>query len=199
MSAGVLDERTLKLEISATGDLKVLGGVRAFLMSTSSFADLMDDFYLVLGERFVNARMYMGGRRAGSRTAPALAAMFGIPPSAKTQLENIFSDLDCSIGWGRYEFRLDYAAGKGWVQVYHSFLAEGALSKFTANGKITAMQARDAFPRCAMLAGYLAGLCSFLLERDVDLQETECLALGAPACKFEILDHRIYVSASNQS
>ncbi|MCX7840787.1 MAG: 4-vinyl reductase [Anaerolineae bacterium] len=199
MPPGILDQQTLKLEISADGDLKVLGGVRAFLMSTSSFADLMDDFYLVLGERFVNARMYMGGRRAGLRTAPALASMFGIAPSDKAQLEKIFSDLDCSIGWGRYEFHLDYAAGKGIVLVHHSFLAEGALSKFTANGKISAIQARDSFPRCALLAGYLAGLCSFLLERDVDMQETECRALGHSACKFEILDHRIHVSSANQS
>lgn len=199
MPPGILDEQTLELELSAEGDLKVLGSVRAFLMSTSSFADLMDDFYLVLGERFVNARMYMGGRRAGLRTAPALAAMFGIASTDKPQLEKLFSDLDCSIGWGRYDFRLDYANSKGLVLVYHSFLAEGALSKFTANGKITAMKAHDSFPRCALLAGYLAGLCSFLLEREVDMQETECLALGHSACKFEILDHRIYVSSSNQS
>jgi predicted hydrocarbon binding protein len=199
MPPGILDEQTLKLELSTEGDLKVLGGVRAFLMSTSSFADLMDDFYLVLGERFVNARMYMGGRRAGARTAPALAAMFKVPQSDKAQLEKIFSDLDCSVGWGRYEFHLDYATGKGFVLVQHSFLAEGALSKFTANGKITAMQARDSFPRCALLAGYLAGMSSYLLEREVDMQETECIALGHPACKFEILDHRIHISSTNQS
>jgi hypothetical protein len=199
MSPGMFDEQTLKLEFSEAGDLKVLGGVRAFLMSTSSFTDLMDDFYLVLGERFVNARMYMGGRRAGVRTAPALASLFQVPQSDKAQLEKIYSDLDCSIGWGRYEFHLDYASGKGFVLVHHSFLAEGTLSKFTANGKMTAMSARDSFPRCALLAGYLAGLSSYLLERQVDMQETECIVQGHPVCKFVVLDHRIHVQNSGET
>ncbi len=194
MPPGMFDDKTLQLEMPPEGDLKVLGGVRAFLMSTSSFADLMDDFYLVLGERFVNARMYMGGRRAGSRTAPALASMFKVDQSDKAKLEKIFTDLDCSIGWGKYEFHLDYATGKGFVLVHHSFLAEGVLSKFTTNGKMTVMQVHDSFPRCPLLAGYLAGLCSFLLGHEIDMQETECLVLGHPACKFEILDHRIHVA-----
>jgi len=196
----MFDDKTLQLEMSPEGDLKTLGGVRTFLMSTSSFADLMDDFYLVLGDRFVNARMYMGGRRAGSRTAAALASMFKVDQrfkvdqSDKAKLEKIFTDFYCSIGWGKYEFHLDYSAGKGFVLVHHSFLAEGVLSKFTANGKMTAIQVHDSFPRCPLLAGYLAGLSSFLLGREIDMQETECLALGHPACKFEILDHRIHVA-----
>lgn len=197
MPPGMFDDKTLQLEMPPEGNLQVLGGVRAFLMSTSSFADLMDDFYLVLGHRFVNARMYMGGRRAGARTAPALASMFKVDHSDKAQLEKIFTDLDCSIGWGKYAFHLDYSTGKGFVLVNHSFLAEGVLSKFTANGKTTATQVHDSFPRCPLLAGYLAGLSSFLLGREIDTQETECLALGHSACKFEILDHRIHV-AHNQ-
>ncbi len=196
MPPDTLNEQTFKLEISPEGDLKVLGGVRAFLMSTSSFSDLMDDFYLVLGERFVNARMYMGGRRAGLRTAPALASLFKVAPSDKAQLEKIFSNVDCTVGWGRYDFHLDYATGKGFVLVHHSFLAEGALAKFTENGKMTATAVRDTFPRCALLAGYLAGLASYLLERQVDMQETECIVQGHPACKFEILAHRIHVQNS---
>jgi len=59
----------------------------------------MDDFYLVLGDRFVNARMYMGGRRAGSRTAAALASMckvdqrFKVDKRDKAKLEKMLNRL----------------------------------------------------------------------------------------------------------
>ncbi len=189
-----LPEIDLQIEMSLEGDLKVLGGVRAFLMSTSSFADLLDDFYLVLGERFVNARLYMGGRRAGARTAAALVSLFKLDPNDKPAVERLLAGVDAAIGWARYEFHLDYAARSGYVIAKNSFLAQGALEKFTANGKMTAVQAKDSFARCAMLAGYLAGLVSYLLQHEVDLQETECLALGHAACRFDVLPHRIYVT-----
>lgn len=169
-------------------------GVRAFIMSASTIADLMDDFYLVLGPRFVDARLYMGGRRAGVRTAGALVAAYKMDAGDKANLQRLFTDFYAALGWGELDFRLDYERKTGYIIVRNSFLAQGAQAKFTAQGKATTVNnVATAFPRCAMLGGYVAGLASNLLGVDVDVRETECLLLGHAACRFEITSERLYV------
>ncbi|MGI8491507.1 MAG: V4R domain-containing protein [Acidimicrobiales bacterium] len=39
-------------------------------------------------------------------------------------------------------------------------------------------------PSCHFLAGFIAGVFSFVWERQVGCDETECQATGAPACRF---------------
>ncbi len=169
-------------------------GVRAFIMSASTMADLIDDFNLVLGPRFVDARLYMGGRRAGVRTARALVAAHILDPQNRPAIQKLFADFYAALGWGQFDFRLDYATRSGHVLVKHSFLAEGATAKFTAQGTATAVKnVATAFPRCAMLGGYIAGLVSNLLGNEVDVRETECTVLQFPTCRFEITPERLYV------
>lgn len=169
-------------------------GVRAFVMSASTIADIMDDFYLVLGARFVDARLYMGGRRAGIRTAAALVAAYKLDPSDKVHTEELFTSFYAALGWGKLDFQLDYAEKRGCVIAANSFLAQGSKSKFTAQGTATAVSTMaNPFARCAMLGGYIAGLASNLLGSDVDVRETECLAAGYPTCRFEITPERLYV------
>lgn len=168
--------------------------VRAFIMSASTIADLMDDFYLVLGSRFVDARLYMGGRRAGVRTAAALVAAHKLDPNDKQSIQQLFTDFYSALGWANLEFQLDYQTYKGKILAKNSFLAQGALAKFTAQGTATAVNSvATPFARCAMLGGYIAGLASNLLGTEVDVRETECLILGHPACQFEITPERLYV------
>ncbi len=167
-------------------------GVRAFIMSASTIADLVDDFYLVLGEKFVDARLYLGGKRAGKRTAAALATAnqtaspSGIDVNDKAALETFFADFYAALGWAKLEFHLDYANRAGYVIARNSFLAQGALAKFTARGAATAVEDTKLLPRCAMLSGYVAGLVSFLCSLDVNARETECIATNNAACRFEI-------------
>ncbi|MBI4789457.1 MAG: hypothetical protein HY782_20700 [Chloroflexi bacterium] len=168
-------------------------GVRAFVMSAATIADLMDDFYLVLGQRFVDARLYMGGRRAGVRTAAALVAAQKLDPRDKPNIERLFADFYAALGWAKLDFHLDYANKTGHVIAQNSFLAQGALAKFTAQGKATSVANVTApFARCVMLGGYIAGLTSNLLESDVDMRETECLTLEYPGCRFEVTPERLY-------
>lgn len=169
-------------------------GVRAFIMSAATIADLMDDFYLVLGQRFVDARAYMGGRRAGVRTAAAVIAANKLDPANKPEVERLFHDFYAALGWADLEFQLDYQARTGYVIARNSFLAQGAMAKFTAQGAATAANnVTGPFTRCAMLGGYVAGLVSNLLGNEVDVRETECLTLGFAACRFEVLPERLYV------
>lgn len=184
---------TRTMEFNADAAMKFSGGVRAFIMSASTIADLLDDFYLVLGEKFVNARLYMGGRRAGLRTAAALVANFKLDPSDKRAIENFFSDFYASIGWARLNFDLNYATHTGHILATNSFLAQGALAKFTVQGVATAQKIAGPQARCTMLGGYVAGLVSNLFGADVDVRETKCIATNHPACKFEVLAERLHV------
>ena len=180
------DAMTRTLEFSPEAALKFSGGVRAFIMSASTIADLVDDLYLVLGEKFVDARLYLGGKRAGKRTAAALTAKFGIAADDKARCEKFFVDFYTSLGWAKIEFQLDYANRTGTVLAHNSFLAQGAIAKFTAQGSATAVETRSQ-ARCAMLGGYIAGLVSFLFNTDVDARETECMAMHYPVCQFNII------------
>lgn len=164
------------------------GGVRAFIMSASTIDDLIDDLYLVFGFQYVNARLYLGGKRAGKRTAAALTTKYNVDTDDKPTCEQFFSDFYAALGWARLEFELDYAQAAGTVIAHNSFLAQGALEKFTARGTATAVKAK-AQPRCEMLGGYIAGLVSFLFNAEVDAHETECLVTRAPACRFKVTHH----------
>ncbi|MCL5952496.1 MAG: 4-vinyl reductase [Chloroflexi bacterium] len=165
-------------------------GVRSLVMTAATMADLLDDFYLVLGERFVDARLYLSGRRAGVRTAQALVAAFKVAPGDKKGTERLFSDLFAALGWGGLNFQLDYANRSGAVIAANSFLAQGALSRPSAALDPSSL------PRCAMLGGYVAGMVTNLFANDVDVKETECLAQGHPACRFEVTPERLYVLKS---
>ncbi|MBI5650729.1 MAG: hypothetical protein HZC40_09845 [Chloroflexi bacterium] len=161
-------------------------GVRAFVMSASTIADVMDDFYLVLGEKFVDARLYLGGKRAGKRTAAALANANKIDVADKPALEKFYADFYAALGWAKLDFQLDYAQHAGAVIAHNSFLAQGALAKFTARGAATRIEDAKLMPRCAMLAGYIAGLVSFLFDVEMDARESACIAQNHSACRFEI-------------
>jgi hypothetical protein len=178
-------EVTRTLQFSEDAAFKFIG-VRAFIMSASTIADLVDDLYLVLGEKFVDARLYLGGKRAGQRTAAALIAAFKIDPGDKKTQEQFFTDFYSALGWAKLEFQLDYAAQAGQVLAHNSFLAQGALAKFTAKGAATAVDQAKRMSRCAMLGGYIAGLVTTLFGADRDAREVECLATNHAACRFEI-------------
>lgn len=181
------DEMTRTLEFNSEGALKFSGGVRAFIMSASTIGDLVDDLYLVLGEKFVDARLYLGGKRAGKRTAAALTAKYNIDPNDKAKSEQFFSDFYASLGWAKVEFQLDYANRSGRVLAHNSFLAQGAIAKFTTRGAETTVETIKPAPRCAMLSGYIAGLVSHLFASDVDVREIECVTMNAPVCRFQVV------------
>ncbi|MBI5031838.1 MAG: hypothetical protein HZB51_15015 [Chloroflexi bacterium] len=180
------DAMTRTVEFDPDAAFKFSGGVRAFIMSASTIADLVDDLYLVLGERFVDARLYLGGKRAGKRTAAALTAKFSLDPGDKVKSEHFFSDFYASLGWAKIEFDLDYPNQLGQVWARNSFLAQGAVAKFTSSGNAIAIAAKPV-PRCAMLSGYIAGLVSFLFDAEVDVREIDCLAQSAPICRFNVI------------
>jgi len=180
------DEMARTMEFDPDAALRFSGGVRAFIMSASTIADLIDDLYLVLGERFVDARLYLGGKRAGKRTAAALATKYNLAPTDKAQAEAFYTGFYTALGWAKLEFQLDYINRAGTVMARNSFLAQGAVAKFTARGVATTVAENKLAPRCAMLSGYVAGIVSHLFDADVDAREVECLATNSAVCRFEI-------------
>lgn len=74
-------------------------------------------------------------------------------------------------GWGHLVADLDHAAaGVIGLQLERSVLAEAAGTSPTA--------------RCGLIAGFLRAILSHLAERPLVVRETQCRALGHPACLF---------------
>ncbi len=182
------DEAAKSATFSLDGQFNIIG-VRAFITSCASVADWMDDLYFLLGERFINARLYISARRAAKRTVQALLAEFHVPnePQAK---ERFFSEFYSAIGWGKIDYQLDYANKSGKILVENSFLAQGYLSKFTAQGTNVAATEKSKIPRCSLFGAYLAAQASDFLGEEIEAIESECVAMGHPVCKFEISHER---------
>lgn len=92
------DEAAKSATFQKDGQFNIIG-VRAFITSCASIADWMDDLYMLLGERFINARLYLSARRAARRTVTALLTEFHVPDDSKSK-EKFFTEFYAAIGWG---------------------------------------------------------------------------------------------------
>jgi predicted hydrocarbon binding protein len=182
------DEAAQSANFERDGQFNIIG-VRAFITSCASIADWMDDLYMLLGERFINARLYVSARRAAKRTVAALLAEFRVPddPAAK---ERFFTEFYAAIGWGHITYQLDYAKKTGQVVVKNSFLAQGFTTKFTVEGRNVATGQKSDITRCALLGAYLAAQVSNFLGEEVEMIEKQCAAMGHDVCIFEVSHER---------
>ncbi len=182
------DEAAKSATFEQDGQFNIIG-VRAFITSCASIADWMDDLYMLLGERFIDARLYLSARRAAKRTVTALLAEFHVPDDPKSK-EQFFAEFYAAIGWGNLEYQLDYAQKTGRVVVKNSFLAQGYASKFTAQGRSIATGAKSTITRCALLGAYLAAQVSNFFGEEIEMQEQQCAAMGNDACLFQVSHER---------
>jgi len=178
------DEAAKSATFERDGQFNIIG-VRAFITSCASIADWMDDLYRLLGERFIDERLYLSARRAAKRTVAALLAEFHVPDDPKAK-EQFFTEFYSAIGWGQIEYQLDYAKKTGKVVIQNSFLAQGFASKFTAQGRSVATEQKSDITRCALFGAYLAAQASNFFGEEIEMLETQCAAMGHTACVFEV-------------
>jgi predicted hydrocarbon binding protein len=182
------DEASKSAAFEKDGQFNIIG-VRAFITSCASIADWMDELYLLLGERFIDTRLYVSARRAAKRTVSALLAEFHVPnePAAK---EKFFAEFYAAIGWGQITYQLDYANQAGRVIVKNSFLAQGFANKFTAEGHSVSTGEKSKVTRCALLGAYLAAQVSNFFGKEIEMLEKQCAAMGYDECTFQVSHER---------
>jgi predicted hydrocarbon binding protein len=182
------DHTAQSAKFERDGQFNIIG-VRAFIISCASIADWMDDLYMLLGERFIDARLYLSARRAARRTVAALLAEFHIPdePIAK---ERFFTEFYAVIGWGYITYQLDYAKKSGQVIVKNSFLAQGFATKFTSEGRNVTTGQKSDITRCALFGAYLAAQVSNFFGEEVEMVEKQCAAMGYEVCIFQVSHER---------
>ncbi|NPA06823.1 MAG: hypothetical protein GXO54_05395 [Chloroflexi bacterium] len=111
--------------------------------------------------------LYRAGKTAGHRSADLLAQRLNV------QGEDLLTALTIAFNtarWGQAE--LQRTNGDTWTLVVRD-------SVLGAN-----MESKK--PVCHPIAGYWAGFLERALGRSVDVREVECMATGAPACRFEV-------------
>ncbi len=182
------DEAAKSATFERDGQFTIIG-VRAFITSCASIADWMDDLYMLLGERFIDTRLYLSARRAAKRTVAALLAEFHVPDEPKAK-EQFFTEFYAAIGWGQIEYQLDYAQKTGQVIVKNSFLAQGFTTKFTVEGRNVATGQKSDIARCALFGAYLAAQVSNFFGEEVEVLEKQCAAMGHEACIFQVSHER---------
>jgi len=94
-------------------------------------------------------------------------------PDMLLNLEEIYE----TLGLGKLEIvDLDAKKKKAIVKVHHSPVAETHIKN-----KIKSKE-----PVCISIAGALAGMFTFLLGKQVDCTETDCVVLGKKFCQFMV-------------
>jgi hypothetical protein len=81
-STPYFDEAARSAAFERDGQFNIIG-VRAFITSCASIADWMDDLYMLLGERFIDARLYLSARPRGKTHRRRVAGR--IPRPRRTQ------------------------------------------------------------------------------------------------------------------
>ena len=139
-----------------------LGGSRYLLIRPETLVGLQKAVEQALGER-APACIVAGGRAGGAR---ATAVLDGRAEDRVRRLLRVGGEID----WG--EFTLErLTATELAVSVRHSPVA-------LAYGP-------SARPVCHLIRGVLESLVAAALGQSLEVLETSCVAMGAPACRFE--------------
>ena len=110
--------------------------------------------------------LYRAGKIAGRQSAALLQERLQLAP------EDLIEGLLIAFNTARWgEAQLDRSSSPWQLTVRDSVLASRMQSKK---------------PVCHPIAGYWAGFLAFATQREVDVQEKQCAATGAPACVFEV-------------
>ncbi|MEM2210972.1 MAG: V4R domain-containing protein [Nitrososphaerales archaeon] len=147
---------------------KLLKTGEAFIMRVITFTDIkkaIEERYNPSGAAVI---FYDMGKGCGKRSVKRFMSKY----KDKVKLLNAIAKHKKYEGWGGVEFKIDLKKQIGEVIVSNSFEAKqyGASSN----------------PVCYFFKGYLSGVLSEVLERDVNLIEEECIAKGDKVCRFKL-------------
>ncbi len=149
--------------------LYVLPGVRGIILHAGGIQEMIRGFYEKFGDTasvFLFHLAFSGGKYMAEHLSQMLARMrsgYGL----LVELLKIFQ----ASGWGRVELaEYDPFATKIVVKMYDSV----ECGAFRGSGKAMSQLVR----------GYISGLLSGLIGREIRLIETKCIAKGDPYCEF---------------
>ncbi|MGQ9507962.1 MAG: V4R domain-containing protein [Thermodesulfobacteriota bacterium] len=123
-----------------------------------------------LGEK-ANIILFKSGFQGGMLSSKKFQSLYHF---SNMETIHFMLEMGSQIGWGHFELeRFDPVKRILSLKVYSSPFAE--------------TYGRSTEPVCHFIRGVMAGLTSFVFQKEVNASEVECHAKGDPSCKFEIM------------
>ena len=144
--------------------------VRYLLIRPEVLVTFQKEIEQELGEK-AQLILFKSGFQGGMLSSKKFQALYHL---SDTETVHFMLEMGSQIGWGHFELeRFDPVKRILSLKVYSSPFAE-------TYGSSKA-------PICHFIRGVMAGLASFVFQKEVEAKEVECYAKGDPFCKFEIM------------
>lgn len=163
------------MDWSAEGGSYTYKGLRYMFIRPEPIIDLQLSVEAALGREQAAELVAKAGRLGGESSYTNYRDVHALDNAAATAF---MASMGPQIGWGRFTvLRLDEAAGELAIQVDNS--------PFAATYRSLAGTQEQ--PVCHFIRGVWGGLAAACLGGPVSEEETACLAMGDPACRFRYL------------
>jgi len=144
--------------------------VRYLLIRPETLIALQKGIDKELGDR-ASTLLFQSGFQGGSLSSKKYREVFQI---SDREIVKFMVEMGPQIGWGRFELEeFDPAQKRLVVRVHHSPFAE-------AYGPSSS-------PVCHLIRGVLSGTASVVFGKEIEGQESACVAKGDAFCRFEIM------------
>jgi predicted hydrocarbon binding protein len=153
---------------------RLLGSERAIIVRAVILESIMDRIKSMFGSDSSSARviLYQVGEASGQHVFDSVKGMVGVEFIRKNVARSL--TLFTALGWGILELKaVDFDAKTAQIQVQDGFECAGHEKKATT-------------PQCHFVRGMLGGWFSRLFESKIGIIETQCVAMGNPACLFQV-------------
>ncbi len=161
-------KKILKVDVK-TGKATIMNQ-RVLITTTHGFANLHGSSEKLAGPAGP-AIIRTFGESSGKRDRDFFRRFAPISPE---MFLAIFPSIYTSMGWGKFDAKIDLQKGEGFVKLKNSYEAEAILKIY---GK------KDA-PQCFFVAGYLRALFGEMTGMAWEVTETLCEAKGDQYCEF---------------
>lgn len=149
--------------------LYIFPGVRCLILTEYNFREMIKGFYEKMGETaavFLYHLAYSGGKFIGKYLAGKLSLK---DEALLTEVLKFYQ----ACGWGRVKLvKYDPKKLKIAIRIYDSI-------------ECGIFKNRDK-PVSQLIRGHISGVLSGLLEKEVRVMETKCIAKGDPYCEFHM-------------
>lgn len=150
------------------------GKYRAIMVRADVMSALLGSIRSMFGEDGAVGKvmLFAMGEAAGRTFFDIMVDQVGAS-TVKKELVNVMN-LYSSFGWGIFRLiGVNFERGSSTIQAVDSF-------------ECVHVQGRKSRPYSHFMRGHIAGLCSGLFGRAVDVVETHCIARGDPYCQFRV-------------
>ena len=146
------------------------GNTRAVIMPRGMFWALWSAFEKIFAQSGLIVVLYDSGKKMGEHAAKRIGELFGL---SGRKLVEALAQAGQATGWAITEIKeIDFENCSATVVVKEGF--EAIVWK------------KKPYPVCHWTRGYLAGYLSSVFKKQVEAEETKCLAKGDEHCEFVI-------------